>query len=71
MRNKRKHKLNPAPDEIIGFFGSVQLSKNPDGLCHLVGGTDAQQQLVRKWCNHFASFLKFAEPPKVHLAISY
>ena len=43
------YKLKPAPDEIIGFLGPVQLIRNPEGLCYLVGGSFEQQKFVRKY----------------------
>ena len=63
MKNKKTYtyKLKPAPDEVIGHLGPVELIQRPDGRCYLAGGTNKQQKFVRKWCNRFASFLVFAE----------
>jgi len=61
MKKAYTYKLKPAPDEVIGHLGPVDLIQRPNGLCHLVGGTIEQQKFVRKWCKRFASFLDFAE----------
>jgi hypothetical protein len=68
MRNKIKAvMLHPAPDEIVGHFGSAQLVRKPDGKHTLVGGAQREQSIVRNWCECFAPFIVFESNERIVL----
>jgi hypothetical protein len=59
MKLKKSYEVHPAPDEIVGHLGQVQLVRKADGNHELVGGTAKAQAMVRNWCAVYAPFLEF------------
>ena len=59
MRIKKSYEIHPAPDEIVGHLGQVQLVRKADGKHELVGDTAKAQAMVRNWCAGYAPFLEF------------
>lgn len=59
MRIKKRCKIPPTPDEMIGQFGSVRLVRKWGGIHELVGGDDRKRRMARAWCARHAPFLAF------------
>jgi hypothetical protein len=66
-KNIKAVMLHPAPDEIVGHFGSAQLVRRPDGKYALVSGTPKEQATVRNWCKYAAPFIVFESNERIVL----
>ena len=58
-------------NELVGWFGAVQVIRRWDRKHDLIGGSESEQRLVRAWCERNASFLEFAEPGEEIVLVLY
>lgn len=70
MKNRKRCKIPLIPDEIIGHFGQVLLVRKWNGWHDLIGGTEQERGLARRWCAVYAPFLLLIAPLENHLVLS-
>ena len=70
MKIKKRWKIPPIPDEVIGQFGAVRLIRKWGDIHDLDGGSQWERWMARLWCAAHAPALVFAEPALDEVALS-